>query len=356
MQVATEEKNLNELHKLVNREAGVKQLDVELPVKVQLSNDCKTVKITHGNLVLEGEVKRPLIHRIGGCAWGKNQEFKLIEKIWKERFSNNRTQLEHELAAVFGCNDLSIRYETDSQGRNHIYGIVKPYFFDVNQFEFREKFIEQARQSTSLTPESYGFKKGSFGEVVEYFKFNNPGFQTEFRYGLVYARNNGYEAYKVNWGRYILICTNGLTVWTGNNFRWKHTKEIDLAEFIAKTVEGGIGNQKFLEEKISTSRNSQININAIAELMNRLSLAQASKNRITDRLAIESQQVGYNEWALSQSLTWLGSHEKAIPQKRKQELIVLGTDILEHSLREVLDGESMLFSDASYGLVLPKGL
>ena len=86
-----------------------------------------------------------------------------------------------------------------------------------------------------------------------------------------------------------------------------------------------------------------------------MSLAQASKQRMLDRIKIESNEVGYNEWALSQSLTWLGSHEKSIQKRSQRQLTGLGTDILEHSLDEVLEEESQLYYDGSYGLVLPKG-
>ena len=348
--------NDNAVQALVNRESNMQKLDVELPVKVQLSSDGKTVQIIHNGVVLNGEVKRPLIHQIGGRAWGQNRDIKLIADTWEQKFAQNRAELEQELAAVFSRNELSIRYETDERGQNKVYGIVTPHFVDVNQLEFREKFMEQIRQTTTLVPESKGIEVNQYKQVVEFFKFDSLGFQTGFEYGLVYAKNNGYESYRVNWERFIIICTNGLKRrMSSDEFNWKHTKEIDLADFITKTVADGIGNQKFLEERITTSRETQLNRNRIGELMERLSLAQASKARVTDRLAIESNAVGYNEWALSQSLTWLGTHERAIALKSQQQLIGLGTDVLEYSLDEVLEEESKLFFDGSYGLVLPKG-
>ncbi len=349
-------KNENPVQALVNREHNMHKLDVELPVKVKLSSDGKRVNIIHNGVVLNGEVKRPLIHQLGGRAWGQNQDFNLIGKTWEQKFFRNCAELEQELVAVFSRNKLSIRYEVDSNGQNNIYGIVTPHFVDVNQLEFREKFIEQARESTALIPESRGFSVGAFGEVVEFFNIDSTGFQTQYEYGLVYARNNGYEAYKVNWNRWVIICTNGLKgLESVNKFAWKHTKDVDLSTFITRTVEDGIGNQKFMEERITASREKQLSRSSIVELMDRLSLGQASKMRVTDRLAVESKTVGYNEWALSQSLTWLGSHEKAITLKNQQQLIGLGTDVLEYSLDKVLEEESNLFFDGSYGLVLPKG-
>lgn len=347
--------NDNLVQALIDREKKVQQLDIDSPIKVQLSKNGSRVEIIHNDMVLNGEVKRPLMHQLGGRAWGQIQDFNSINSTWKEKFYRDCAGLEQELETVFRSHELSIRYETDSQGQNHIYGIVTPHFVGVNQLGFREKFIEQTRQSTAIVPESYGLERGKYDEIIEYFKFDSPGFQTEFRYGLVYARNNGYEAYKVNWERLVLICTNGLKGWRGTKNTWKHTKAIDLADFIANTVEEGIGNQRFLEERIMASKDAQLSKDKVRELMERLSLAQASKTRVVDRLAIETDAVGYNEWALSQALTWLGSHEKAIPQKNQQQLIGLGTDVLEHSLDEVLEEESKIFFDGSYGLVFPKG-
>jgi hypothetical protein len=282
-------KNNNQIQALVSREKTMRQLDVERPVKVQLSTDGKTVQIVHNSVVLNGAVERPLIHQLGGRAWGKNQDFKLINETWKQKFANNRSELEQELAAVFSHHDLSIRYHTD-RGQHQIYGIVTPHFVDVNQFEFRQNFMEQIRHTTALIPESQGFERGRFGEVIEFFNFDSSGFQTKFRYGLVYARNNGYEAYKVNWQRYILVCTNGLKDWRGvNQFTWKHTKEFDLAEFIANTVKEGIGNQRFLEKRITSARNTSLNQSWIRELMARLSLIQPTRERITHRLAVMGQ-------------------------------------------------------------------
>lgn len=125
--------NDNSVQALVNRESNIRQLDVELPVKVQLSSDGKKLQIIHNDIVLNGEVKRPLIHQLGGRAWGQKEGFNLIEKTWEQKFTQNCAALEQELAAVFSRHELAIRYETDSQGQNKVYGIVTPHFIDVNQ-------------------------------------------------------------------------------------------------------------------------------------------------------------------------------------------------------------------------------
>jgi len=343
------------IHELVKFEDSIQQLNIEQAIQVNFSDNGKNIQLTYKGKQFYSPVDRPLIHQLGGRAWQNCQKFKDISELWHTKFKQNPHQLEQELSEVFTRYNLTLRYHTDKAGLHKIYGIVTPNFVDVNQLNFREQFIEQACQNSMIIPESQGFEKGFHGEVIEYFKLDHSGFQTEFKYGLVYARNNGYEAYKVNWGRLIIICTNGLKRWDGGNcFAWKHTKEVDLAEFINKTVNDGVANQQFIEESISSARARPLHNTDIEQLLHRLSLAKASKQRVTDRIKVEAKAVGFNQWALSQSLTWLGTHEKGIQPRGRKQLTGLGTDILENSLAEVLEEESSIYYDGSYGLVLPK--
>jgi hypothetical protein len=341
---------------LVRFENSIKQLDAEQLVQVKLSIDGKTLLLIHGGIKLRGAVDRPLIHQLGGRIWGNDIGYEQIEGIWWGKFATHPRELEDELSTVFRKNDLTVRYSTSARGEHLIYGIVTPYFVDVNQLEFRDKFLEQSCVNNILKPHSLGFKKSEYGEIIELFECDLPGFQTTYRYGLIYAKNNGYDAYKVNWAREVLICTNGLTAWRGSRSRWNHTKEIDLDQFIANTITEGIDNQQFLESRISESREKSLQSTVMTELFERLSLAQASKNRIINRLDIESGDVGRNEWALSQSMTWLGTHEKYIPFGVRPRLIDLGTKILEKSLDTVLNTQSHIDGGGKYGLILPESL
>jgi hypothetical protein len=342
------------IHELVKFEDSIQQLNIEQAIQVNFSDNGKNIQLTYKGKQFYSPVDRPLIHQLGGRAWQNCQKFKDISELWHAKFKQNPHQLEQELSEVFTFYNLTLRYHTDKAGLHKIYGIVTPNFVDVNQLDFREQFIEQACQNSMIIPESQGFEKGFHGEVIEYFKFDSTGFQTEFKYGLVYARNNGYEAYKVNWGRQVVICTNGLKAWRGSQLKWKHTKEVNLSAFIQQSVNDGVGNQKFLEERISASRNQALHHSDIEQLLPRLSLAKASKQRVIDRITVEAKEVGFNQWALSQSLTWLGTHEKGIQPRGRKQLTGLGTDILENSLAEVLEEESSVYYDGSYGLVLPK--
>jgi len=343
------------IHELVKFEATIQQLNIEQAIQVNLSSDGQNIQFTYNGVRFYSAVERPLIHQLGGRIWKNCPTFKDVNKLWQYTFKQNPAQLEQALVDIFSRYDLTIRYHTDNKGINRVYGIVTENFVDVNQLDFRQRFIEQISESSALIPESQGVEKGAYGEVIEYFKFDHAGFQTEFRYGLVHAKNNGYDAYKVNWQRLVLICTNGLKAWKGGNrFAWKHTKEVDLAEFIDQTVNDGVANQVYLEECINTARENPLHKSDIEQLIERMSLAKASKQRVTNRIKVEANEVGFNQWALSQSLTWLGTHEKGIQPRVQKQLTGLGTDVLEHSLGEVLEEESPIYYNGSYGLLLPK--
>lgn len=344
----------NAVRDLVNFETQVNQVAVESAVQVELAVDGKTIRFIHKGMTFSGKTERPLVHQLGGRAWKIcNRDFSSIEKIWRNKFAADKAGLEAELAAVFRQHDLSIRY-FHSNGTNQVYGIVSPYFLDVNQLSFRQQFLEQAQQHTSFMPQSRGIQRLSTGEVVEQFSFEATGLQTEYLYGLNYAKNNGYNAYKVHWGRMVLICSNGLKDWRGTKYNWKHTREIDLADFINNTVQEGVGHQLWLERKISESQGKMLEHDTLRELYSRLSMAKATKDRVHNQLAVESKQVGHNEWALSQALTYLGSHEKLIPFRVKRQLTGLGTELLERSVDSVLEGASGPNYDGYYGLLLPK--
>lgn len=70
--------------------------------------------------------------------------------------------------------------------------------------------------------------------------------------------------------------------------------------------------------------------------LKKITAASASKERVKNRLAIEMNSFGENEWTFSQSFTWLGTHEKALPNSVKADFTRFGSLILDTSLSDVL--------------------
>ena len=347
---------MDALSKLVDFEENqIKTVLVDSQAHVTLlyeKNRKYRIKITIKKEDYYGILERPLIHQLGARIWGAGCEYETIEDNW---FNMPKITLESEVSKVFSANELVIRYHK-SYGQNAIYGVVTPHFVNMDQMEFRRTFYEQIPGISELKPMSNGLTTTKYGDVVEHFDFISPGFQTELKYGLVYAKNNGYDAYKAEWGQLILICSNGLKSWqgTGTN-KWTHTKRVSIRDFIERTVMEGINHQRIIEDKINRKKEVNIDKAAFDELLHRLSLPQSIKERIIARLALEAQSLGDCEWALCQSLTYLGTHESAIQRWSRQKLVGLGTDILEDSLLGYLERDSYVEPDNRYGILLPRG-
>lgn len=354
--LAEEQKVIAQLTALVNLESTVKEVDIDAPPTAQMNDSGQALRLVHKGRIFQGRVDRPLMHQIGARIWPEAREYSDVARRWQEAFETDKVQLESAIADSFTRYDLKLRY-IEQGGANQIYGIVSPHFREVNQLAFREAFLQEARRSTALVAKTKRLGRTRFGHIIEFFHFDSPGFQVGFDYGLVYARNTGYDAYKVDWGRLVLVCTNGLTLWEDHNrSKWHHNHRVDLSVFLSRTVAEGIGNQQFLENRIRLSRDTELLPDATDELLSRLSLATATKLRLAKQLEEESRVVGANEWALSQALTYLGTHDRHMSFNTKRQLTELGTDILERSLTEVLAKDAAVGRDGTYGLLLPSSM
>lgn len=343
----------NPLNQLVNFEQGLESTALDCGVSVKLSADGKSIHLQCKNRTLSATVDRPIIHQLGSRAWGEFEDFPTIHNTWNTKLKNPAA-LEQEISSVFQQFDLIARHYRRSDGKDRIYGLVSPRFVQVNQLNFRELFLEEFREKTGSSPRSYGIGVDRYGNVVEHFDLNRSGRETEYRYGLVYARNSGYQSYKVDWERWVLVCSNGLKGWRGASSRWKHTRDIALSDFVDSTLNDGVVHQQWLEDRIELARSRHLQRETVDEMLSRLSLANATKERVRERVIIEANEVGANEWALSQAMTWLGTHERAIASRVQAQLTDFGTGVVETSLLDALLQEYGPVANWTHGLVLPE--
>ncbi len=296
-------------------------------------------------------VDRPFIHKFGQQLWNDLDSYEKIEDRWKKAIRNSAFL--SELLTAIKESGLKVRYFTDGR-LNRAYGYMGENFVDVDQIAFRNDFLEKFKEFEAFDQKDTKFQITKHGDLIEFFNINSPGYQTEFRYGIKHAKNNGYDAYKTIWQRLVLICTNGLTDFrTENTLKWNHNQAANLEEFISTSLESGIGNQQFLEEQIALRMDSPLEKELTEELVERLSLANSTKDRLRDRLRIEIQHTGRNEWSMSQAMTHLGTHDRHISIRTKSQMTTVGTLILEQSIHGALSNGARLQNDGYYGLVLP---
>ncbi|MET0066542.1 MAG: hypothetical protein ABW076_09375 [Candidatus Thiodiazotropha sp.] len=197
--------------------------------------------------------------------------------------------------------------------------------------------------TTKLTP---------FGEVVENFSVPDQHKQVELKFNVIYGLNTGYNSYRLHWGRVVLICSNGLTAFRNlGRERWLHKEGVDIRDFISASVANAYHHLSNVEMQITEARNRTINYSALDQLMTRLVAAQATKDRISSRLKLEFSDTGVNEWSLSQALTFLGQHEKAIPFRVQDDLTRLGSSLLEHPLEQVVSAPAVVTQGGFYDIL-----
>lgn len=343
----------NPLAQLVEFETHVQ--DTPIGGKVRATLQLETLTLTHRGVDYVAIIDRPIIHQLGSRIWA-HADWELINKSWVNLAFSDPQELCQLIEGVFHERQFTLRY-FKHKNVNTIYGLVTSRFINVDQLEFRERFIETARRKSPFLLQSLGISKTKCGEVVETFGFDSRGFQIQMNYGLVYAKNNGYDAYDVHWGRTVLICTNGLREWRGDNFKfqWNHTDAVEIDAFLDKTVQQGVKHLPHLERRIEMAMSTRLQRDTYGEFLQRLHIADASKRRVRERVEIESERVGRNEWALSQALTYLGTHEKSIDRRPRGLLTEAGTAILEGSLTAyVRDTPVYVDRDNFYRTMLPR--
>jgi hypothetical protein len=343
--VNTYEKNLKSIATNSTKNIGVNFEKDEIKIKINGVN-------------LSKRIDRPIIHQIGSRIW-KNNDYSQIYSNWESAYSQPN-EFSNLIEKTLQSNDLRIKYSQ----KGSIYGILARNFHEVNPIDFREAFINDLNKLVPAECIENSVKINQFGEVEESFnllweksavKLNSP---VKINLGIIYGLNNGYSSFRLKLIREILVCKNGLTNKEQNNIRWKHTKKISLEEFSKKSLNQIYRHHKEMTDLINQSKGRELDYKLEQDFFERLHIVKAGKDRVRERLKVEIENEGRNEWALSQSLTNIGTHfYKGIGNKHNREtLIKTGTQILENNLSNLLEEKSVLintFFGKSYGAMLP---
>jgi len=334
------------LETVIEREGLIKTLPIDGTVSVALCPSNRQISINTAGMIFSGDLNPKLIHQLGSKIW-KNLDRESTIKLWNEHINSG---LAHRLERALSQSGSVLRYaETGSVRR--IYGVTSPQFVEMNQRAFRDILVESLNP-LGIVPNGKVFKT-PFDEVVE--EFAVPASQ-EGQVGLsckvVYGLNNGYSSYRLNWGRIVLVCTNGLTAFrNAGRDRWIHTEQVDIRDFAIKSVESAYSHLSDVERQVLAARERPINYSLLDQFMTRLALANATKERVSARLNHELHDTGPNEWSVGQALTFLGEHEKAIPPRVRDNLTRLGSSLLEKSLKQVVSAPPTLTSAGFYDIL-----
>lgn len=307
------------------------------------ANKTVSVKITKANIFITidgnlfvGMAGRQLIHKFGNAIFKTLHEYRKIEFVWNKMIENGQlSKLERKAEHLLRTKPYTIRYFIEQDGTQKIYGIHTDKFVEVNQLDFREEFISVAKESNLLESKSQ-LGIDPYGNVIEMFPTQFSNDTTDYECILKYGRNNGYSAYQVNYGRIIVICTNGLiNLGNSREYKWHHTKKEPIETFVNRVLALGQRNQMDLEEQMQQAALRILEKETLNTFMDNLKTTLIFKQKIRDQITVESKLVGNTEWALSQALTNIATHDKEMDNKTGVKFRNIGTKIITSNLEKI---------------------
>ena len=317
------------LEQVFERESQVRTVSLLGPVQVQLRPGANRIWLKVAGMVIEGRLDTALIHQLGSRIW-PNQGLEPTAELWKK---TARADLAQKISAVLSCSGLVLRYRETEHGLE-IYGLTSSKFVEMDQRHFRKVLVE-AMRPLGIAPNGEVFET-AFKEVVEEFDLPPRKGAVGLTCSVIYGLNTGYSSYRLRWGRVILVCTNGMTSFQAvARDRWLHSGDVEIARFVDASVHGAYDHLSLLERQIIAACDRRLDDARVEQFLTRLVLAKATKQRILGQLDAEFMDTGRNEWSLSQALTYLGTHERAIPPRVRDHLTRLGSGIVDGSLDAV---------------------
>ena len=353
------------LIKIVREESELEDLLLDKEMVLKLFIPEKKVIFTIKGEVYEGKLDRPMLHQLAGRMFpfsqapeeirkrqqnDANAAFAYAKRRWDIALHSDMRAVEGTLREVLLRRPHILRVHKPTK---RVYGLVTDGFRSVNQIDVYQEILESIQEDPNLKYAFENKEKSLMDHTgrpgIEWFferEMNREvGQEVGLRYAIFFGKNNGYSAFETHLERHILICTNGLTLdQQEGRLRWKHNEQEPIREFISRCTKQSLLHLGRTQICIERARSTKLCGEMLHEFLRRLNLAPASKRRVISRIKKENLVTGETEWSLSQALTWLASHEKALMSRPKEYLRKAGTGILERSLERYLQEEDGEYS------------
>lgn len=348
------------LRELAEREAMLHDVCLAgRPRRVGLNWEERLITIETPGWQIAGRLERPLLHQLGSRLELADPG-QLLEqaKFWRRESDWWSAHLTAEgVEEVLGRDDVILRLLPDGETA-HLYGLISPGFRKTGKLHFRHHFQQGLRRRIGQSFQWNGCWADRWGMVWENYQLDRGIFGPRPIFGLDiklgYGLDNGYSAFRINLSRSVLACLNGMSSWTHpEESEWRHNSPIQIEAFADQVLNSVIKHNEWLLERWQSAQGTPLESESLWALMRRIDAPVATQERIAGRLESEINAVGRNQWALSQALTWLGTHERAIP--RGWRYTGLGTQILERGLEAVLEDHHS-GSDSRLDLILDHDL
>jgi len=151
----------------------------------------------------------------------------------------------------------------------------------------------------------------------------------EYKYRIwAYNYNDGSHGLRLGTGAFILVCSNGLIRYVGDErMRIIHKTEIEQVKAkIVDFIDTALHKHLDLDSMIEKAKQMRINRDRVVELIEKQRFNQTITQYLKDQISKAE-----NLWDISQAFTFVGTHASDISLKQRFELQRLGGRILEDS-------------------------
>lgn len=273
---------------------------------------------------LDGFIQYSIMTKMTG-----NKEWNRVQATWDKMLKESPDSLKTLITNLFKKNEMVIRYRDTFTGVKAIYGIVPLGYVAFDPNFFREEFKREAfARGMKYSPENSHINK--FNKYVEmYIPPKKKGTESCISYMLEYGRANGISPYKINLNREIIICSNGLTSYDKIDGIYLKHKELDnVNQIICNIFQQSDIHHEILENQIAESKGRKISDSIITEFAVK-QLNNETRKLFYKKLQTEMSKYENTEWALSQSLTDLATHNTLIRPDMRNVLRIAGSEVLE---------------------------
>ena len=227
---------------------------------------------------------------------------------------------------------------------NTIYGFVSGAYKVTNQIDFRDQFINLCSQNDTRFDFSKSIIEAKNDRITEFFEFRNGECEILLRCGLNYGKNNGYGAYSILWMREFKDTQAKLLPFkTEDKYRWQNNPRVvfraglDIDSFVQSVTKEGTKLMEICDKIISNAKSDLINASLIVDtfdtILDKVLVAKSSKERVKNYYKENymefSNDCKDNMWAVSHTLCFTGTNNKAIPFSMRELLIKTGTVLLD---------------------------
>ncbi len=290
-----------QLNAIFNEEKTLIRIPLEKARIALFDREKKTMELLCGSRSFSIPMRGAVIQYLGRAAWGK-ADWKTVEALWR---TTHDDILKSAIETGLQHTNLQLLLRP---GTLDFYGLAPSNFIAEEQSIFRDTLQGSLAASGLFEPQAALSGINKEGEIWEIFNLQaQPENRMAKSLMVIYGLNNGLSSYRFFFLRKIISCTNQLNLKQAD-LRRKHNDPLSPQKFMDQVLMQSLDFGVKQEQAIAESIGRPLQREEISAFFGRLHAPESVKYKLHQQLKQEVRAEGLNEFALSQAMTYLGTH------------------------------------------------